>query len=435
MRRLLPRLFGGLALVAPAMLLVGYFTLRGGGGDPDTLPIALVSTGSSGQFELTGALPPLPAEAEAFRLAGPDRDDVERLATAMGIDDEVVELGDGTFTAGGLQVSSFDGSGSWFFNAGGNVVGQIDGGGGVVVDCPPNARCVPPQTTVPPELTFPDSTVVPNGEAPAEADPNAVTAIEALLDASGWGGDATIGPLAPSLGVAAVSADPTLDGHPVSGLTFFAEIDANGDLLSASGYLGHPDSVGSFAIVSPDEAFDRLLHGVVASGGGPVPLLGGGIVGIGAGGGGFNGVAVAGGDATSGIVVEESGGTTITAVIGGAQPSDDPCPVEICGAPPETIPIEPPAVVSLVDAAEGYLLVSGLDGAAYLVPAVVFHDGSGIVYAVIAVAEEALSGATDGVIFDGGGRGVPVPLPAPAPAPPLTIIVEPATDTTFATEN
>lgn len=478
-------LWGVLAVVA---VTAGALVVVSAGDDGASRPGLPVALGSASSTEAAGAaadarmawttyvagddLPALGGEAAAYRLAGSvDEGQVRALADALGVVGEVVHEGPAwrvTGAAGTLEVYEGGGAQWWYSSAtaGGGDVGSGSSGssgssggsasvdpcapthpsddvcdlptattyhdcgasdddaptcpvpveGGTPADCPPGADCPVP-------LPEPIEPPAPPADLPSEEEARAI-ALD-LLAATGLDTDDAVVTVDGPYDAWYVMVEPRIDDIP-SGLLASATVGSEGEVTSAGGYLGTPERLGDYPLLTTHDAIDRA-NAQMADGGwfAYAPDT-----------------AVASDTAVLSVEGAPAGDdpvTTSTAACEACEPIDDqpvatavdepattvtPCKVqpdgsEICetepgiacpqqdpslGAPEtlECVPPEPgpapaPIEVVLVDAEPTLVMLPAIDGSsdAYLVPGYRFTDDDGGQVDLPAVADEALTGTPE----------------------------------------
>jgi hypothetical protein len=445
-----------------------------------------------------GSLPSLPASATAYRVAATTTTArVTRLAAAFGITAAVTADASGwTATAGdtAVHVDRLGGL-PWTFS--GNSGGGVASSGCAVAEpattpepanmAGPANAAVPPETapvapsvtavtapgpsvtaetlpvtpeTVPP-VTCPPPTTVPGLPTQDAAVQTAKTVLsKAGLDLQGAtftasGGEAD----------QYVTVTPTVAGVNVASSSWGVDVGPNGDVLSASGWLGEPVAAGDYPLVGLTEGVRRLEAGapwIVFGGPGPVPMIaagaGGGLAagagGVatpsagpdgaatpGAGGGGSagagNGGASNAGGAGGGAGNGGAGGAPVSTGPATPPPAGvptpgppSPCPD---GAPCPTVP---PVVRTVTGARLGLGWAWPADGAAndaWLLPVYLFNLDDGQTVAVLAVDNRYLTGPSS-TTTEVSPATKPVPdstvvppvTPAPTPAQPAPTPAQPA---------
>lgn len=451
-------LWGVLAAVAVA---AGALVVVSAGDDDASRPELPVALGSSTAREASAAaadsmmawityvagddLPALGGEAPAYRLAGTVEDgQVRALADVLGVDGEIVHDGPAwrvTGDAGTVEVYEGGGAQWWYSPAsamdGGGASGSSSGAAGVegcaespegVVtdcgvdtattyqDCTTSDECATPPECAPGAdcpvpLPEPIDPPAPPADLPTEDEARAI-AVD-LLAATGLDtGDAVVTVDGP-YDAWYVMVEPRVDGV-ASGLLASVSVGSAGEITSAGGYLGVPERLGDYPVLTTHEAIARANAQMDD--------------------GGWFAYAPGAPARDTGVAIAEESVTTM-----------NPCKVqpdgsEICeiepdiacaqqdpalGAPdtlecvaPEPRPAPEPIDVVLVDAEPTLVLLPAIDGSSdvYLVPGYRFSDADGGRVDLPAVADEALTGTPEttvpeSIVPDPGGKPPVDPQP------------------------
>jgi len=442
-------------------------------------------------------LPALGGEAPAYRLAGNvDEGRVRALADALGVDGTVVHEGAAWRVVGEAgTVEVYEGGGAqWWYSSqafGGGDVGSgssngsagvegcaesrddvvtdcgvvtattyydcgsddyqhscpYPGEGAATTACSPDTGCATPPECAPGEdcpvpLPEPIEPPAPPVDLPSEDEARAI-ALD-LLAATGLDTDGAVVTVDGPYDAWYVMVEPRVDGA-TSGLMASVAVGSAGEVTSASGYLGTPERLGDYPVLTTHDAIDRANTQMAAGGWFAYPP----------------GPAVARDTLTVGSAEAAQAGddpvTTSTAACEACDPIDDqpvgtavdepattlpPCKVqpdgsEICEvepgiacpqpdpslgapdtlecAPPEPGPAPEPVEVVLVDAEPALVLLPAIDGSSdvYLVPGYRFTDADGGRVDLPAVADEALTGSPETTV-------PPEPIvPNPGGKPPV----------------
>ncbi|MCW2599782.1 MAG: large rane protein [Frankiales bacterium] len=262
-------------VVAVAAVAVTASVIAGRDGGPHSPRVLRLAAGATksatptaSDYQLVGDLPPgKPTDAAAWNLPtgpGPEAA-VARLAHGLRAGTPVRERGG--WRAGGLGVSGAAGRAWYFSPCTGEGVGSPDGplacattGSGTVTAEPAPATPVP----------------IPKQQTPTTQTVRAAAA--PVLDAVGLTGAPARVAVVPGGG--SLTVDPIVNGLETSSWTTRVDIDVNGRITSANGWLGTPAKADTYPLVTAREAFDalpprpRILSCRVAPNGGcqqPVP--------------------------------------------------------------------------------------------------------------------------------------------------------------------
>jgi hypothetical protein len=445
-------------------------------------------------------LPALGGEAPAYRLAGSvDEGQVRALADALGVDGEVVHEGVAwrvTGDAGTVEVYEGGGAQWWYSSqaievrdggtdsSGGGVDGSggTDGSAGVDVcaessddvmtectgpttttfydcgsegdphscpypgegvtttACPPDTGCAtPPEcpegADCPVPLPEPIDPPAPPADLPSEDEARAI-ALD-LLAATGLDTEGAVATVDGPYDAWYVMVEPRVDGV-TAGLIASVSVGSKGEVTSASGYLGTPERLGDYPVLTTHEAIDRA-NAQMADGswyGTPGVAR-------------DTGVATAEGEydtVTTGAAACEACDEPVSPTVDEPATTIPPCKVqpdgsEVCEtivcpqraepgtdpaapqniecAPPEPLPEPEPLEIVLVDAEPALVLLAANDGSAdvYLVPGYRFTDADGGPVDLPAVADEALTGTPEttvppeSIVPDPGGKPAVDPQP------------------------
>lgn len=239
------------------------------------------------EYRLGGDLPDLPRSATAHRIEAASRDDVVRLAAALGLSGAVRETAEEFVVVDGrkeLHVQRLYGSPWWFNDMAAQDQATVSANGadgssssGVACGCPEGAECdCPAPDVVPCEMPpCPDGSscaqVCPEPsprmpERPADLpsqDEAREIAREVLTE---LGVDA--GELRVDDGFTSwyVNAPTAVDGMTVEGLMTSVAVGPKGVVMSANGLAGRIVAVGDYPLVTSAEGFERLKSGFPHSG-------------------------------------------------------------------------------------------------------------------------------------------------------------------------
>ena len=448
-------------------------------------------------------LPALGGEAPAYRLSGNvDEGQVRALADALGLEGEIVHEGPiwrVVGEAGTLEV--YEGGGAqWSFSSTSYTAldvgsGSSSGSAGVdsgvectvttppgdrcdlptqptyvecyatdgasgcpAPECPPGADCpVPlPEPILPPDadcasIQLPDcpDDAVPPADLPSEDEARAI-ALD-LLAATGLDTDGAVVTVDGPYDAWYVTVEPQVDGLH-AGLVPSVAVGPEGAITNAAGFLGAPERLGEYPVLTTREAIDRA-NAQMAEGGwsGYAPGVPAGDIGIAE----CEASDGAGDDCVStlidcpednpdcnsvGVVVDEPVTTVVTQCkvqADGSEiceiepgitcpqlvpPADEPvaAPETVCTPPvPDPAPAPEPIEIVLVDAEPSLVLLGAVDGSpdAYLVPGYRFTDADDGTVDLPAVADEALTGAPEttvppeSIVPDPGGKPPVDPQP------------------------
>lgn len=230
---------------------------------PAPAPAPALPAGSGG-YRLTGALPAdVPGPTAVYRPdAGPDREDVARLASALGLTGPVVDDG-GSWRVGTLDgtgpalLVSADGPGTWSYARN----GQAAPGQRTVV--PPAKPKVPPPakdggaTTYRATPVAPGTVVLPSGDRDPVSEQRARAVAAPVLDALGLRG-AEIDASRTAGASRTVTANPVVGGLPTSGWETAFSVAQDARLVSAHGHLARFTAGERKAVVSARRAFEEL---------------------------------------------------------------------------------------------------------------------------------------------------------------------------------
>jgi hypothetical protein len=422
-------------------------------------------------------MPTLGGEAPAYRLSSDvDETQVRTLADALGLEGDVVEGPDRTWSVtgeGGVgRLDVHTGGGAfWAYILGVPpeciVEGVVLNLCHDVVSCevrPDGSQECTGPGTAPLRAACSDAAVdcyeepTRAADLPAEGDARRV-ALD-LVAATGADIDGATVNAEPGAGSWSVTVEPALDGVP-SGLLSSVEVGADLQVVSGSGSLGRPATLGDYplldtraTIARANETADRASD-VSASGTADIPpttepLTGGDDVSDAAvpklaepasldpcrvepDGREICEVSECATEVAPGPADLDAGGGST-----GVQPCPPPCPPP-AGAPGSDLPpdaaaptvctppigdpapVPEPLEIVLVDAQPSLVQVPATDGSgdAYLVPAYRFDAADGGVVDLPAIADEALSGAVSTETTAPGPAPDPVPLPEPQPCAAL----------------
>ncbi len=323
------------------------------------------------EYRVGAALPALPAQAPAYRMAGTTTvARVARLAVAFGLTGPVTTDPSGWTVADAEQTLHVQRAGGlpWTF-------GRV-GGGDVVAGCAVaspgvsvgsgSASAGGAQPSAPP-ATCPPPTTVPG--LPSSAD--AARVAEAALTRAGF--DVAGAVVRTSGGSSAweVTIEPAVAGVAVVASPWSVAVGANRVILSGSGYLADPRPAGEYALVDVPAGVLRLQQGapwIVYGGPGPVPM---------------RGVPDA---ANAGASTGDA-----PAVAPAEPPATVACPP---GAPCPTLPVPPVVVRTITGVRLGLGWWTAADPTvtdAWLLPVYVFALDDGGTIPVLAVADRYLT--------------------------------------------
>jgi len=228
--------------------------------------------------DVKGGLPRLPDNGPAFRLASPSRQDVGRLAAALGLHAPVERSGDGYAVSDGdrrLQVAG-DGSGPWFYTAAKGAgsgpvplpapappVGQPDGQPGAGVAGCPQPPC--------PTGHLCSQLCAPSRPRPADLPDRAGSERKGRAFLSQVGVDLAGAAVRVVDGWSAwtVVADPMVAGLPTAGLSSSVTVGPGGVVEMATGRLARLERLGDYPLAGVDIGLARLRSGVVLVPGAP----------------------------------------------------------------------------------------------------------------------------------------------------------------------
>jgi hypothetical protein len=266
------------SVVAVAVVAAGVTYVSASSGSDEPRPLRLASggttpqrdaalssgSGSSGSsgYRLTGTLPAgQPDDAPAYTLtSGPaDADVVSALAKAL---DAGTPVRDGKgWRAGGLVVSGDAGQSWWFAPCAKDMPVSDDVRVGCAVATPGGApvpaTAATPEVadtgsgtaaTPPPPSPAPQPDPMPEGDVRAAAKPVlaavGLDAIDARVDTWAYGGSATV--------------SRSVGGLDVVGLDTSVQVDAQGHVTGASGFLASADRGDSYPLITAQDAYDQL---------------------------------------------------------------------------------------------------------------------------------------------------------------------------------
>jgi len=265
-----------------------------------------------------GDLPALGGEAPAYRLAGSvDEARVRALADALGVDGTVVHEGGAWRVVGDAgTVEVYQGGGAqWWYSSqtfGGGDVGSgsssgsagvegcadssddvvsdcgvatattyydcgsddyqhscpYPGEGATTTACSPDTRCATPPECAPGEdcpvpLPEPIEPPAPPVDLPSEDEARAI-ALD-LLAATGLDTDGAVVTVDGPYDAWYVTVEPRVDGV-TSGLLANVSVGSEGEVTNAAGYLGDPEALGDYPLLTTQDAIDRA-NATMADGG------------------------------------------------------------------------------------------------------------------------------------------------------------------------
>ncbi|MDQ1445611.1 MAG: hypothetical protein QOI20_2075 [Acidimicrobiaceae bacterium] len=189
--------------------------------------------------------------APAYRLHGPTKEAVARLAVALGLGPASER--DGFWVADDtaehhLQVDQR--TGLWTFGPDPNTAvgsassGSVSSSITACAPCPPDAVCA--------------MQCKPTPDPPGPADDEAEQAARTIWRKAGIDPGSAEVQVKPGYGTASVSFSPLVEGLPVLGLDTMVDVGLHGVVNFASGWLGAPEKLGDYPLVDMATALKRL---------------------------------------------------------------------------------------------------------------------------------------------------------------------------------
>jgi hypothetical protein len=268
------------SVVAVVALAAGVTYVSSSSGSSEPRPLRLASGGTAAQrdaalsagsssssgYRLTGTLPAgQPDDAPAYTLSGgpADADVVAALAKAL---DAGTPVRDGKgWRAGGLFVSGDAGQSWWFAPCAKDMPVSDDvrvgcavatpGGAPVPAPAPApgvtgggTAAAPPPPSSAPVRSPAPAPDPMPKDDVRAAVKPVleavGLDVSDARVDTWAYGGSATV--------------SRTVGGLEAMGLDTSVQVDAEGHVQGASGFLGSADRGDSYPLITAQDAYDQL---------------------------------------------------------------------------------------------------------------------------------------------------------------------------------
>lgn len=288
---------------------------------------------------------------EAYEFGDTAKGDVEKLAKAFGVAGAVRDEGEGWSVGGGKEdgVRSSDEGAYLYVSKNGGVFSvslqnyAVGSSGCAVAPAAPDA---PVSDADVPECTPTPTTIPANAPTAASAEKKAVDTMNAAgVDL----GDAKVTVESFDNVTQNVRFQHSVDGKTVDGFESYVAVGPGNEVLSASGYLAEPSSVGSYELASLARAVERLNE----SFSGNVRTLE------------ARDMTVQDDAAAPGVAVGEPTPSDAPATSSEPMPADEPMP-----------PAEP-TVVTLTQVNVGLMLQSDFDGDLWLVPAYRFSSDDG----------------------------------------------------------